>query len=441
LGDEYGAISLRATWLDPRPARGLLDIHRAHSFDEFRQALYPWPATPQNVGYADVTGVIGWQLMGDIPVRRKGWGSLPMPGWDAEAGWEEEPVPQDEMPCLSNPECGYLATANARPIPVGKGPFVGVDFIDGYRLMRIIEALEARDDWDIDAVLALQLDQVSLPWREMREVVLAVPDSTVETRQAQAMLATWDGVLGAGSPAAGLYEMFVSEMAQRVAHTAAPKAGKWALGRGNTPGMRHTLMMSQRLGHLVRLLREQPAGWFPRSGSQENPWPREIAAALHRAYRTLSARYGPEPANWAWGRIRPLTLRHPLGARKPLNRVFNLGPIPMGGDTHTVSQAGVDLTAPTSRVLSIASLRMVVDVGEWDNSRYSLPGGQSGNPLSPHYADLLPLWERGEGAPIVWSEAALAEAAREELRLEPGCSSAASRGCVAPETPLAPPLT
>ena len=235
LGDEYGAISLRATWLDARPARGLLDVHRVHSFGEFRQALYPWPATPQNVVYADASGAIGWQLMGDIPIRRKGSGALPLPGWDPEVGWEEEPVSLEQTPCLVDPACGYLATANTRPTPEGEGPFWGVDFINGYRLARIIEALDARHDWDVEAVQALQLDQVCLPWREMREVVLAVPAATTETRRAQAMLGAWDGVLRADSPAAALYEMFVSEMAQRVARAAAPRAGAWALGSGTSP--------------------------------------------------------------------------------------------------------------------------------------------------------------------------------------------------------------
>jgi penicillin amidase len=178
-------------------------------------------------------------------------------------------------------------------------------------------------------------------------------------------------------------------------------------------------MMAQRMGHLVRLLREQPEGWFCASDGRDASWSQEIAAALGAAYHTLSERYGADPARWAWGRIRPLTLRHPLGTRKPLDRVFNLGPLPMGGDTHTVNQAGVDLTDPTMRVFSIASMRMVVDVGEWENSRFSLPGGQSGNPLSPHYDDLLPLWERGKGVPIAWTEKAVAETTQEVLRLEP----------------------
>ncbi len=74
---------------------------------------------------------------------------------------------------------------------------------------------------------------------------------------------------------------------------------------------------------------------------------------------------------------------------------------------------------PLAPVDNIASLRMVVDVGAWHNSRFSLPGGQSGNPLSPHYDDLLPLWQRGEGVPIAWTEEEIRQAAMQTLELIP----------------------
>jgi penicillin amidase len=148
-------------------------------------------------------------------------------------------------------------------------------------------------------------------------------------------------------------------------------------------------------------------------------WAREIAAALGDAYRELEQRFGVDPARWAWGELRPLVMRHPLGRRRPLDRVYNLGPVPCGGDTQTVAQAGADLVDPLSGVLANASLRMAIDVGAWDNSRYALPGGQSGNPLSPHYDDQFALWQRGEGVPVPWSETAVEAGTRRVLRLEP----------------------
>jgi penicillin amidase len=129
--------------------------------------------------------------------------------------------------------------------------------------------------------------------------------------------------------------------------------------------------------------------------------------------------YGGDPERWAWGGVRPLTLRHSVGEQAPLDRVFNLGPFPWGGDANTIGQAATDPIDPAADIFFIASLRIVVDVGNWEASRFVLPGGESGNPLSPHYDDQLPLWQRGEGVPIAWSPQRVEQVAESVLRLRP----------------------
>ena len=161
LDDSLGAISIRATWLDPRPVNGLLTAHRARSFEEFRRAFEQWPSTSLNMVYADTSGTIGWQLVGEAPRRRKGFGTIPLLGWDLDAGWEDTPIHFDDMPHVVNPDGGVLATANNRPTRTDEGPFLGTDWIDGYRAARIFEALEAGHEWDLDGVSALQTDQES----------------------------------------------------------------------------------------------------------------------------------------------------------------------------------------------------------------------------------------------------------------------------------------
>jgi len=413
LDGEVGAVSMCATWLTPKPVKGLLRIYRAQSFEEFRRAFESWPALPLNMAYADSSGSLGFQLVGEAPVRRKGWGTLPMAGWDPEAEWEEQPVPFDQMPHLSDPETGFIATANNPPLPVGEGPFLGVDWSDGYRVARICEALEARTDWDLPAVQRLQLDQHSIPWREMREIVLAVPAQTDEVRLALDLLKDWDGNVSVDSPAASVFEFFIAEMLGRLVRVKAPRSLEWALGKGFTPLNPRNLLTIRRVSQLVSFLREQPDSYF------ENAWPVEMADALATTVRTLRKRYGTTPKQWAWGRIRPLTLIHPVGEKKPFDRIFNLGPFPWGGDSNTVGQASVPPSEPLSNPLFIASLRMVIDVGNWEANAFSLPGGQSGNPLSPHYDDLFPLWKRGEGVPIAWSSEEVKKTARSTLRLKP----------------------
>ncbi len=99
--------------------------------------------------------------------------------------------------------------------------------------------------------------------------------------------------------------------------------------------------------------------------------------------------------------------------------MLNVGPVAIGGDTHTVSQGGVRPLAPLGDSGAIPNHRIVIDLADPDRSRYVVAGGQSGNPLSPHYADLFALWRRGEGIPIAWSPAAVRATTRHVLVLRP----------------------
>jgi penicillin amidase len=413
LDSTSEAISLRGVWLDPLPVQGLLYIHKARSFEEVRGTLAQWPTLPLNLVYADTTGRIAWQLFGQAPRRKKGWGMLPLPGWDPQAGWEKTPVPFAEMPYQDIPKQGFVASANNRPLPEGQGPFLGVDWLDGYRVAAANEALAARTDWNVPRTQALQMSVDNLHWREVRDAVLAVPFEDDASRQALELLSAWDGRMSADSPAATVYELFMASLTQRIARAKAPRSFDWALGRGHGMLLPHGFLAVRRMGHLAALLREQPAGWFPRS------WQAEIADTLRAVVTELRVKHGNNSAAWAWGRLRPLCLRHLIDRRPPLERIYNLGPIPWGGDANTLSQASALPLDPTGNPGFIASLRMVIDVGAWENSRFIMPGGQSGNPFSPHYADQFPLWRRGEGVPIAWSEEAVRQATRRTLRLIP----------------------
>ena len=277
-----------------------------------------------------------------------------------------------------------------------------------YRVARIGEQLESRANWDVNSCLELQLDLLSIPWREMRDSVLAAAEARPGLAKPAEILRDWDGVVSAGSSGAALYELFVAELGRRAVAVKAPNSQKWALGIGFTPLVPHSLFAVRRMGLLVSLIDHQPEGWFERG------WEAEIGESLAAADRQLRA----SSTESAWGSVRPLNLLHALGGRKPLDRIFNIGPFPWGGDADTVGQASPDPADVTNgTTIAIASMRMVIDVGAWDLSRFSLPGGQSGNPLSSHYADLLRLWKVGDGAPIAWSEEAVTLSTHKTLRL------------------------
>jgi penicillin amidase len=395
----------------------LIDVHKVTTFEEFRGTFREWPVTPQHFVYADTSGTIGWQLTGEAPVRKKGWGTMPRSGADPDAGWSGL-VPFEEMPHATNSPHGYYVTANNPPLPEDEGPYLGYDWVNGYRAAAITEALEARSDWDVAGSMRVQQSRKSKPWDEIRDVVLAAPATDPDARRGIALLRGWDGQVTAESAAASVYVLFLCELAVRAARAKAPHGYEWALGKGFGGLVPHNLFADRRFGHLVKLIRTRPPGWFAR------PWPDEIAEAIGAAVRRLEKASGRRAEDAAWGDVRPLTFEHLVfGKVSLLGQAFNRGPFPGGGDSNTPFQSTVQPLEPMAAPSYMPNLRMAIDVGEWSNSRFELAGGQSGNPLSPHYADLLELWRRGDGVPIPWAPEEIEAATVETLLLDPANAS------------------
>ncbi|MEE9205663.1 MAG: penicillin acylase family protein, partial [Acidimicrobiia bacterium] len=325
----FGALSMSATWFDAGNAGAMFDVCRIDSFEELHEAFRDWSSVPLNLAYADETGVIGWQLIGSAPIRGVGAGTIPTAAADPDTKWSDERVPYDEIPHLSNPQVGFVVTANNQPSTAG--PYLGSDFLDGYRAERISEVLGARSDWTVDATLRLQMDRQSIPWRQMRSDVLGAAAPSGDLGVVVNLLRDWDGVVAADSPAAAVFEAFTAMMTKAIAKAKAPNSSRFALGAGFTPLVPFNSLLVRRVAHLVTLLRERPVGWFA------GGWDDAIRAALRDAQGMLEEAAGPDPERWAWGQIRQVTLVHPMGLRKPLDRVWNIGPLPHGGDANTVN--------------------------------------------------------------------------------------------------------
>jgi penicillin amidase len=413
LDGAPAAVSLSAVWLRPMPIRGFLACLRARDFDTFRQGFAAWPGPALNVVYADADGHIGFQLIGQLPRRRMGHGTLPLPGWLEGVGWEDDLVPFDEMPHLADPEIGFVASANNRPAADGDGPYLGTDWMDGYRQTRIVEALAARRDWDVAGCADLQLDVTNGPWRRVRTMALDLPVTDADGRMAVALLRTWDGRMAVESAAASVFGLWLAEMARRIAKAKAPASWRYALGFGFGEIVPLTTFHSGSAANTVERLCAQPDGWFDRG------WPAEAADALSSAMRRLRTDHGADPAGWGWGRLRTLTLRHPAGDRALVADAFNLGPVPMPGDGTTPLQAASGPLGVFDNPGFVPNTRAVIDLADPEAGRWVLAGGQSGNPLSPHYRDMFALWLRGQAVPIPWSEASVAAVTVATLTLEP----------------------
>ena len=411
----FGALSMSATWFDAGNAGAMFEVCRIDSFEKLHEAFRDWSSVPLNLAYADATGAIGWQLIGSAPIRGVGAGTIPTAAADPDTKWSDERVPYDEIPHLSDPQVGFVVTANNQPSTAG--PYLGSDFLDGYRAERISEVLGARSDWTVDATLRLQMDRQSIPWRQMRSDVLEAAAPSGNLGVVVNLLRDWDGVVAADSPAAAVFEAFTATMAKAIAEAKAPNSSRFALGAGFTPLVPFNSLLVRRVAHLVTLLRERPDGWF------EGGWDEAMRAALRDAQGMLEEAAGSDPERWAWGQVRQVTLVHPMGLRKPLDRVWNIGPLPHGGDANTVNPGPVNPLDPLGNPdFAVASGRMVVEAGSWDLARFCLAGGQSGNPFSPHYSDQVSLWIEGDALVIPFTREAVDRTIRARLHLMPAPS-------------------
>lgn len=419
-GDAEGEDPLALQWTAFRSARlpaAVLALGKAQNWAEFRAALRDFDVPAQNFVYADVDGNVGFQLAGLVPVRQQGDGLLPAPGWTGDHEWTGY-LRFDELPSALNPTEGYFATANDRVVPDDYPYLVTHEWAPSFRVERAKQLLAGNPGADRSAMMAMQLDLRSAFAEALVPYLLAAggrglaeewAGAGMGVPSALATLQGWDFVLAAESPAATVYAVVYERLVRNVF---ADELGAELFPYYDSSSRSHMLAT-------VDMLRRADEPWFDDVGT---PAREDRDAILWRslveAAGALQRRFGPDPARWRWGDLHSVTFAHPLGQVPLLDRLFNRGPFLRGGDATTLNVAGYSFLAPY-RESHHAAMRMVLDLSDWDQSLAVLTLGQSGQPLSRHYDDHLPLWLAGRYLPLPYSDAAVAAAAVARLQLAP----------------------
>jgi penicillin amidase len=402
--EKRRAFAVRSVWFEPGSAAYLrsLSSMRAGTIDAFRDAMRGWGVPSANHVYADDKGTIAWVPAGWTPVRPNWDGLLPVPG-DGRYEWAGF-LDNEKLPRVINPEKGYFATANAMNLPEGYPYRVGYEWVEGSRSWRVHEALDATLPHSVEAACALQTDVVSIPARRLTAVLKGL-EANGDAARALALFGRWNHELAAESAAAALFELWWT------------KHLKPGLFRRFVPDDRLRPLLSP--GDVESILRvlETPDSRFgddPVEGRNAL-----LLETLSAAWADCEARLGNDTATWKWGRLHHAFFEHPLSSLSPEERhsVLNIGPYPLGGNVSTPMHTGYRAT--DFRTIAGASVRMVVDVGAWDNSRWVNSPGQSGDPRSPHYSDLSSVWAAGDYVPMLYSRDAVDKAVAARIRLMP----------------------
>ncbi len=395
------AFALRTVWTEPGAAAylGSLAYLGATSPEAFGAALRHWSAPSVNQLYADATGRIAWFMAGRAPVRPAHDGLLPVPG-DGRYDWAGFHDP-DTLPRSIDPVSGWLATANEMNLPPdfpAEARKVGFEWAEPWRARRIRAVLGGQTRHSLADSQALQGDALSEPALRLADLIRALPAGTdPDVASAQALLSAFDGGLHPDSPAAALIEvLWVRHLRPALLEALVPDSG---IRRLMPPGDTQSLI--ERL----------------ETGLDTAARATLLAEASGTAFRDCLKRIGPDPAAWSWGRLHHALFAHPLTAVRP-DPAWDVGPLSVGGSAASVMHA--EYRTDTFRLTHGASFRMVVDVGDWDRSVFVNVPGQSGNPESPHYADLAPVWARQDHVPMLYGRAAVDAATETIITLTPG---------------------
>jgi penicillin G amidase len=376
---------------DDRTALGLLEMNRATDAAGFRAALRDFDSPVQNVVYADTAGTIGFMMAGRVPVRRAtiDASQMPVPGDTGAYDWTGI-IPFEGMPQALNPAQNFLATANNKVIDEAYPYFITAKWEANYRIDRIRQMIAAEPTLDLDGLVAMQMDDLSLAARQLVPLLLA--------KLPEPMLAGWDNRMDQDRAQPLIFDAWLRQFAH--------------------------LLLDGRLGRdfsnfwfwdaplLVEALNGGPASALcddPGTPAIEDCVLR-VKQAHDLAFKALTKAYGPDRSAWRWGLAHRAHFDHPIFSRLPaLSWLFDPD-LPVDGDNFTVNRASPivdDDSGAAFDDIHGASLRALFDLADLSRSRFVIAGGQSGNPLSDRYADFTQLWREGRYVTIVGRQESL----------------------------------
>lgn len=358
----------------------------ARSVDALFEATRGWGVIDHNLVAGDMEGHIGLHIRAMIPRRPRANGWLPVPGWTDNHEWQGY-IAHEALPRVMDPPGGLIVTANNRVMDDAHPDYIQTDCHPPYRARRMLERLHAEPEARAPSGAAALHGDTRSPHAALfrvRLVALPVPEDPAAAALRSAILA-WDGQMRADSEGATAY------IALRRALTAvlAERSGLGALAGtpflAVSPGV---VPLNQLWWTLPTLLRAGDAALL-------NGW--NWDQALQAALATAAATFVAQP----WGAAHRPIFAHPLTAQFP-DAGLDPACMPLGGDTDTVMANGLFCHAGPAATYG-ALARYVFDVGDWENSRWTVFHGASGDPRSPHYADQHADWATCRMRPMTYA--------------------------------------
>lgn len=389
-------------------ALALLRLNRANGWFEFTEALRTLTSPALAFVYADVEGNIGLFPAGEVPIRTGFDGTMPVDGASGQYEWQGY-IPHEMKPMLLNPEEGFIIAANHKMVPDETDYPLGRDQLAPFRADRIAALVGSRAQLGAADFQAIQADRYDISTESILRYLVALNVDPGDERDAQSLLRTWDGKMGQGA-APALYQAFYVRL---LANTFQDDVGDALY-----PDFLDFVEMGFPGGIYAIIDDPNSVWWDNRTTPAVEDRKAIFMQSFGEAIALLGTRQGQDPSGWDWATMHGVLFEHPLGQEPPLSWIFNRGPSPFGGSTYTIANAMVSLSDPFAAPAG-TSLRLVMDVGNWNATSSVIPTGASGHPLSPHYFDQNVDWQTGRNHPLLFDRVQIERALEGRLVLNP----------------------
>ena len=408
LAPQGHVLALQATVLDgaDTSAEGFLRLGLAQNWEEFLTATRRIQTPMQNIVYGDTAGNIGLIAPARVPIRRKGDGSVPVPGWTSEYDWAGF-VPFDDLPRVYNPASGIIVNANARLVPDDYRPFITRDWAEPYRQRRASQLLREVERHPVYGMIAIQADNLAPDAADLLPLLLRAPPLNARASKAAELMGRWNRFMLANRPEALVYNAWLVELHHGIF---ADELGEDLFADMATPNV--TV--------LLRVLREHHAWCDNRTTTAIESCDDVIATSLERALDGIARLQGPDIDKWQWGREHLAAHRHAIFDPLPVLRDLASVRFPSDGGMHTLNRAQPSYRgARPFEAVHGPGYRGVYDFSNLDNSRFAMPLGQSGNMLSPWARNFVQPWQNLGYIEIAGTRAEAARTAIGSITLSP----------------------
>jgi penicillin G amidase len=374
-------LALAATFTipDDRSAEALWEVNRAADWPGFRAALRHFVGPIQNMVYADVDGTIGFIAPGLVPIRRSGQGWMPAQGWTGMHDWTGF-IPFEALPSAVNPPSGHFVTANNKIVPDSYPYFLSRDWDLPNRAERIEALLAATPVQTTASSAAIQADTLSLMAQHLVPLMTSIAVVNEDTREAVERLRRWDFRMDMDKIEPLLFTAWLREFSRSIL------LGRFGDAVSDYWDLRPRVMES--------VLTERPDWCDDAKRPGEESCGSRLTKALDAALAQLRRDYGADMTKWQWRRAHVAVFAHPVLSRIPVLRDWLKIAIPTPGAYDTLNRGPStirDDARPFEQRFG-AGLRMIIDMSLPSDAMMIATPGQSGDPLSAHYADLVRRW-------------------------------------------------